>query len=88
MTIAEQIYTIVKNLPQDQASEILAFAEFIRSKHSISVEHGSEITNDQPISSLPWTELVHSLAGAWADDFPSLEEIRAKEGQDVLRESL
>ncbi len=36
MTIAEQIYTIVKNLPQDQANEILAFAEFIRTKHSIA----------------------------------------------------
>jgi hypothetical protein len=33
MTIAEQIYAIVKTLPQDQASEILTFAEFIRAKH-------------------------------------------------------
>jgi hypothetical protein len=34
-----------------------------------------------------WTELVHSLAGAWAEDFPSLAEIRTK-SLDVDRESL
>ncbi|BAU11673.1 hypothetical protein LEP3755_21760 [Leptolyngbya sp. NIES-3755] len=79
MSIAEQIYTIVKTLPPDQANEILAFAEFIRSKHSIHVE------DDQAMS---WADLVNSLSGAWADDFPTLEEIRAGEGQDALRESL
>ena len=26
---------------------------------------------------ISWTELVHSLAGAWAEDFPSLTEIRS-----------
>ena len=82
MTIAEQIYTLVKNLPQNQASEILAFAEFIRSKHSI----GSQTTHAAD-ASIPWMGLVDSLAGTWADDFPSLESIRAGEGQDVLREN-
>jgi hypothetical protein len=24
-----------------------------------------------------WSEIVHSLAGAWAEDFPSLTEIRS-----------
>ncbi|WP_238393373.1 DUF2281 domain-containing protein [Myxacorys almedinensis] len=33
MSIAEQIYAIVKSLPQEQASEILTYAEFIRAKH-------------------------------------------------------
>ena len=33
MTIAEQIYALVKTLPPDQADEILNFAEFIRAKH-------------------------------------------------------
>ncbi|WP_228043655.1 DUF2281 domain-containing protein [Dolichospermum sp. LEGE 00246] len=33
MTIAEQIYALVKTLPPDQADEILTFAEFIRAKH-------------------------------------------------------
>lgn len=82
MTIAEQIYTIVKTLPQDQASEILNFAEFISAKHN-SVNKPID-TVDSPI---PWPELVYSLAGAWARDFPSLEEIRAQSGQDILRES-
>jgi hypothetical protein len=35
----------------------------------------------------PWQELVYSLAGTWAEDFPTLEEIRAGEGEDILRES-
>lgn len=81
MTIAEQIYAIVKTLPQEQASEILAFAELIRSRHSTRVD-------DLAITSLSWADLVNSLAGAWAEDFPTLEEIRAGEGQDTLRESL
>ena len=33
MTIAEQIYKLVQNLPQDQASEVLTFAEFVCAKH-------------------------------------------------------
>lgn len=33
MTIIEQIYEIVKTLPQEQASEILTFAKFIRTQH-------------------------------------------------------
>jgi hypothetical protein len=32
MTIAEQIYTLVKTLPQEQASEILTFVESIHTK--------------------------------------------------------
>jgi len=83
MTIAEQIYEIVKTLPKDQASEILTFAEFIRAKH---------LSANQPIdrvnSPMSWTELVHSLAGTWATDFPTLEEIRAESGEDIRRESL
>jgi hypothetical protein len=34
-----------------------------------------------------WTELVHSLSGAWAEDFPSLTEIRTGT-VDTERESL
>ena len=34
-----------------------------------------------------WSEIVHSLAGAWAEDFPSLTEIRA-ESVDIERENL
>lgn len=38
MTIAEQIYTLVKTLPQDEANEILTFAEYIKSKHENGVQ--------------------------------------------------
>lgn len=81
MTIAEQIYALVKSLPQDQASEILNFAEFIRAKH---------LNANQPstVNSTPWVELVYSLAGTWGEDFPALEDIRADSEQNILRESL
>ncbi|HBL11087.1 MAG TPA: hypothetical protein DD379_06710 [Cyanobacteria bacterium UBA11162] len=83
MTIAEQIYAIVQTLPQEQAREILTFAEFICAKH---------LNANQPIgtveSPLPWTEFVYSLAGVWGKDFPTLEDIRTESGEDIVRESL
>jgi hypothetical protein len=82
MTIADQIYSIVQTLPQEQASKILNFAEIIRTIHS---------STDRPMSEktdlTAWQELVYALAGSWGEDFPSLEEIRA-DSEDVLRESL
>jgi hypothetical protein len=83
MTIAEQIYSLVKTLPQDQASEILTFVEYIRTKN-LTPNHPIDADESQP----PWGKLVSSLAGAWADDFPDLEDIRAGVGQDALRECL
>lgn len=82
MTIIEQIYAIVKTLPENQASEILTFAEFIRAKYL----NGNQST-DTVDSLTPWKELVYSLAGTWAEDFPTVEEIRAESGEDILRES-
>lgn len=82
MTVIEQIYAIVKTLPQNQASEILTFAQFIRAKYL----NGNQST-DTVDSLTPWQELVYSLAGTWAEDFPTLEEIRAESGEDILRES-
>lgn len=82
MDIAEQIYALVKTLPQKEASEVLTFAESIRTKH---------LNTTPPINSVDsvsWVELVYSLAGSWKEDFPSLEDIRAEMGQDILRESL
>jgi hypothetical protein len=82
MTIIEQIYAIVKTLPENQASEILTFAEFIRAKYL------NENQSTDTVDSLtPWTELVYSLAETWVEDFPTLEEIRAELGEDILRES-
>jgi hypothetical protein len=82
MTIAEQIYALVKSLPQDQASEVLTFAEFIRARH---LKDNQSIGAIDPV---PWAELVYSLAGTWGEDFPALEDIRAESEQDILRESL
>ena len=82
MTIAEQIYALVESLPPDQASEILNFAEFIHAKHLSANQPTSTVT------SIPWVELVDSLAGTWREDFPALEDIRADSEQDILRESL
>jgi len=82
MTVIEQIYAIVKSLPQNQAREILTFAEFIRAKYLNA--HQSTDTVDSLTS---WQELVYSLAGTWAEDFPTLEEIRTESGEDILRES-
>jgi hypothetical protein len=65
MTIAEQIYSLVKTLPQDQASEILTFAEYICTKNLVV---GQPIDTED--AQVPWGELVSSLAGSWADDFP------------------
>jgi hypothetical protein len=83
MTIAEQIYSLVKNLPQDQAGEILTFTEYICTKNLAA---NQVVDTEETLA--PWAELVSSLAGAWADDFPDLEDIRATVGQDALRESL
>ncbi|BAY19435.1 hypothetical protein NIES21_52970 [Anabaenopsis circularis NIES-21] len=82
MTIAEQIYELVKSLPQDQASEILSFAESIRDQYLNANQPSNTVTSQQ------WTELVYSLAGSWEQDFPSLEDIRSNSGQDILREIL
>ncbi|MEG4967499.1 DUF2281 domain-containing protein [Microcoleus sp. B6-A1] len=78
----EQIYAIVKTLPENQASEILTFAEFIRAKYP-----NDNQSTDTVDSLTPSTELVYSLAGTWAEDFPTLEQIRAESGEDILRES-
>lgn len=82
MTIAEQIYELVKSLPQDQASEILTFAESIRVKYLNTNQSVGTV------ASVAWDELVYFLAGSWGEDFPTLEDIRANSGQDILRESL
>jgi hypothetical protein len=83
MTIAEQIYSLVKNLPQDQAGEILTFTKYICTKNLVANQ-----VVDIGEAPAPWGELVSSLAGAGADDFPDLEDIRAGVGQDTLRECL
>jgi hypothetical protein len=82
MTITERISTIIESLPQDQANEILTFVEFVRDKHL-----KANPLNKSAGDAKNWIELVNSLSGAWADDFPTLESIRAEAGQDIPRES-
>ena len=53
MTIIEQLYAIVKNLPQEQASEILTFAEFIRAQH-LNAQESIAILD----TSTPWFEVI------------------------------
>ncbi|WP_264327623.1 DUF2281 domain-containing protein [Romeriopsis navalis] len=64
MTIAEQIYTLVKTLPEAQAREILTFLESLCEQ------------NQSDSSFLPWPKLVKSLAGDWSGDLTNLDEIR------------
>lgn len=82
MTIIEKLSAIVKSLPQEQAREILTFAEFIQNQHQNAEPSSTTLDN-----LTPWEELVYSLGGTWADDFPDLAEIRADLGKDILRES-
>jgi hypothetical protein len=72
-----------KTLPEAQANEFLNFAEFICAKN-LSVNQSIDTVE----TTISWVELVDSLTGTWATDFPSLEEIRAESGQDIWRESL
>lgn len=80
MTIAEQVYTIVQSLSEEQASEVLSFAATLQQRDSQPA-----IPEDE--AQVRWQELVRSTAGAFPD-FPSLEEIRSGYGEDVPRESL
>jgi hypothetical protein len=39
-------------------------------------------------TALEWPPAVARLAGAWADDFPTLDDIRGRGGADLPREPL
>ena len=82
MTIAEQIHTIVSNLPQEQASKILSFAEIVHSSYL-----GTNLPTSAESKETDWQKLVYDLAGSWGEGFPSLEEIRTN-SEDIVRESL
>lgn len=77
MTLAEQVYEVVKQLPDEKVTEVLTFANSIKTQEDIS--------DDEKMAN--WHRFLDSLdAAVWAD-FPTLEEIRANQGEDVPRES-
>ena len=45
------------------------------------------LDNSNTNNRMSWIDLVNSLSGAWAEDFPDLAEIRT-ESRDIERESL
>jgi hypothetical protein len=49
--------------------------------------NSSSLDNSTTEDRMSWSELVQSLSGAWAEDFPDLTEIRT-ESRDIERESL
>jgi len=88
MTVVEKINELLRALPEEKAAEVLTFAEFVLAKHEDTAENPvtTAISDDEKMRQ--WHQLLNSLSGAWKDDdFPTLEEIRAGEGQDIPRES-
>ncbi|MGD1902076.1 MAG: DUF2281 domain-containing protein [Geitlerinemataceae cyanobacterium] len=80
MTVSEQVYAIVESLSDEQASEVLSFAEQLQQRNA-----QPETPEEKERRLAQWREKVYALAGAFPD-FPSLEEIRAGYGEDVPRE--
>ena len=79
MTVAEQVYEVVKRLPQEKAAEVLTFARSIKAQQA-SQESASE-------KMAAWHRFLDSIDPADWEDFPTLAEIRANQGEDVPRES-
>ncbi|MEB3338292.1 MAG: DUF2281 domain-containing protein [Leptolyngbyaceae bacterium] len=73
MTIAEQIYALVKTLPQDQAGEILTFAELVCAKHLNTPQPMRESVPNVTLSASFKASLrhLHNLT----QDFPSMDPV-------------
>lgn len=71
MTIAEQVYELVRSLPDDQVHEVLLFAQTVLKKHEMDTETPEEKAERMA----QWRELVQSSSGAWKDTLPDLEEV-------------
>ena len=57
-------------------------AKIVFTATSGALAWGDRSKSPSPLNLMPdeqtvWSEIVHSLAGAWAEDFPSLTEIRS-----------
>ncbi|KAM3115519.1 DUF2281 domain-containing protein [Phormidesmis sp. 146-33] len=83
MTIAEQIYTLVRTLPQDQASTILMFAEFVSAKHLNANQTTSPtfLNNSQSASFKAGLDRLHALT----ENLPSTDPVALiQEGREEL----
>ncbi|WP_121971610.1 DUF2281 domain-containing protein [Leptolyngbya sp. BC1307] len=85
MTVVEKICEMVRALPAEQAAEVLTFVESVQAQHKEKKEDGLPDDLDE-LDKMTWPEFVRAVAGSWGDNFPTLEEIRAGEDQDIPRE--
>ena len=67
-------------IPNDLESQIKAMASSL----NISISKFISTLLEQKVQN-EWSYSGKKLAGSW-DDFPTLQEIRANQGQDALRE--
>jgi len=67
-------------IPNDLESQIKAMASSL----NISISKFISTLLEQKVQN-EWSHSSRKLAGSW-DDFPTLQEIRANQGQDTLRE--
>ena len=68
-------------IPNDLESQIKAMASSL----NISISKFISTVLEQKVQN-EWNDNSRKLAGAW-DDFPTLEEIRANQGEDTQREA-
>lgn len=80
MTVAEQVYEIVKQLPEDKVAEVLAFAKSIEQQALKARISDAERMAD-------WHRFLDSIDPADWEDFPSLEEIRSWPSENAPKES-
>ncbi|WP_017303950.1 hypothetical protein [Spirulina subsalsa] len=84
MSTADQIYELVKSMPEQKSQMVLVFAQFVQNQEE-QIDGLSSMTTIEDMQS--WRQLVGELAGAWPD-FPTAEELRGVLTQDVGRETL
>jgi hypothetical protein len=83
MTIAEQIYLLVKTLPEEQADEVLTFAEFVCAKHQNTAQP-TDHPASQGKSSVSFKDSLKRLYDL-TQDFPSVDPVAlVREGREVL----
>lgn len=80
MTVAERVYEVVKQLSTEKAAEVLTFAE------SIKAQQASQESTSSEEKDADWHRFLDSIDAADWEGFPTLEEIRANQGEDAPRE--